>query len=191
MPKPIEGINGSGLHANLSLMDAEGNAFSDHNDENAISTTAYKFLSGILNHASAFTAITNPTVNSYKRLVPGYEAPVYIAFSKSNRSCFVRIPGVPGNASRIEVRSVDATCNPYLAIAVLLAAGLEGIKSTDSKMPEAEQIDLFTKTLDEVKAMGIEALPESLEHALYRLEKDSVIIDALGLTIYENFRAIK
>src|SRR5690554_4974142 len=129
MPKPLAGINGSGMHSNLSLFKGEENAFYDPNGTLEMSDTARNFLAGILKHAPSFTAVTNPTVNSYKRLVPGYEAPCYVAWSAKNRSPLIRIPASRGLSTRVEVRSVDPSANPYLAMAVLLASGLDGIKN--------------------------------------------------------------
>ncbi|GMA59156.1 hypothetical protein GCM10025858_36590 [Alicyclobacillus sacchari] len=128
MPKPLYGINGSGMHTHLSLFRDHQNAFYDPDDELGLSETARFFLAGVLEHARGFTAICNPTVNSYKRLVPGYEAPSYIAWSGKNRSPLVRVPAARGQSTRVEVRSPDPSCNPYLAIASLLAAGLDGIE---------------------------------------------------------------
>ena len=129
MPKPLFGVNGSGMHCNLSLFKNGENAFFDPNAELQLSETACQFIAGIVKHAEAFTAVTNPTVNSYKRLVPGYEAPCYVAWSASNRSPLIRIPASRGLSTRVEVRSVDPAANPYLALAVLLKAGLDGIKN--------------------------------------------------------------
>ncbi|HET6871738.1 MAG TPA: type I glutamate--ammonia ligase, partial [Sporolactobacillaceae bacterium] len=130
MPKPLFGVNGSGMHANMSLFKGKENAFFDEGagDRKQLSETAHHFIAGILEHARAFTAVTNPTVNSYKRLVPGYEAPCYVAWSLRNRSPLIRVPAKRGLSTRIEVRSVDPSANPYLAMAVLLAAGLDGVK---------------------------------------------------------------
>ena len=129
MPKPLFGINGSGMHCNMSLFNDEGNVFYDKDGELELSETAYHFLGGLLKHARAYTAVCNPTVNSYKRLVPGYEAPVYVAWSGRNRSPLVRVPESRGLSTRLELRSVDPSANPYLAMAVLLQAGLDGIRN--------------------------------------------------------------
>ena len=129
MPKPIFGINGSGMHCNVSLFSKGENSFYDENSENGLSEVASQFIAGILKHARSFTAICNPTVNSYKRLVPGYEAPCYVAWSTSNRSPLVRIPAARGKSTRVEVRSVDPAANPYLAMSTILAAGLDGIEN--------------------------------------------------------------
>ncbi|WP_135667631.1 type I glutamate--ammonia ligase [Halorhabdus rudnickae] len=188
MPKPIPKINGSGMHTHISLFTDDGeNVFHDENDEFDLSETAKQFLAGILDHAPAITAVTNPTVNSYKRLVPGYEAPVYIAWSDRNRSALIRKPAarVPA-ASRIEARFPDPSCNPYLAFATLIHAGLDGIeKGLDSPDPVRENIYEF----DEAKReeYGIDTLPENLGEAVDALEEDEVILDALGPHTGEKF----
>ena len=181
MPKPIAGINGSGMHTHLSLFTADGdNAFYDDDDEFNLSETARQFLAGILDHAPAITAVCNPTVNSYKRLVPGYEAPVYVAWSDVNRSALVRKPAARhAAASRIELRSPDPSCNPYLALAVMLHAGLDGIeRELEAPEPVRENIYEF----DEAKRSeyGIDTLPADLGAAIDELEADEVIQDALG-----------
>ena len=188
MPKPIPKINGSGMHTHISLFTEDGeNAFHDGDDEFDLSGTAKQFLAGILDHAPAITAVTNPTVNSYKRLVPGYEAPVYVAWSDRNRSALIRKPAarVPA-ASRIEARFPDPSCNPYLAFAVLIHAGLDGIESgKDCPEPVRENIYEF----DEAKReeYGIDTLPENLGEAIDALEEDEVILDALGPHTGEKF----
>ncbi|ACV11712.1 glutamine synthetase, type I [Halorhabdus utahensis DSM 12940] len=192
MPKPIPKINGSGMHTHISLFTDDGeNAFHDGDDEFNLSETAKQFLAGILDHAPAITAVTNPTVNSYKRLVPGYEAPVYVAWSDRNRSALIRKPAarVPA-ASRIEARFPDPSCNPYLAFAVLIHAGLDGVeKEIDAPGPVRENIYEF----DEAKReeYGIDTLPENLGEALDALEDDDVILDALGPHTGEKFRQAK
>lgn len=186
MPKPISGIAGSGMHCNLSLFNEKGNAFYDATSESGLSETAFYFIGGILKHARAFTAVCNPTVNSYKRLVPGYEAPVYIAWSMQNRSPLVRIPASRGNSTRLEVRSVDPSANPYLALAVLLEAGLDGI---EHKIEPAKAVDrnIYAMTRDERLAEGIDDLPSSLREALHELKNNSVMLGALGNHIIQNF----
>jgi glutamine synthetase len=187
MPKPIAGINGSGMHTHLSLFEDGDNVFHDDNDEFNLSETAYSFLGGILEHAPALTAICNPTVNSYKRLVPGYEAPIYVAWSDVNRSALVRKPAarVPA-ASRIELRSPDPSSNPYLALAVMLHAGLDGIeKGLDAPDPVRENIYEFTEADREER--GIETLPTTLGQAINALKGDDVILDALGPHVSEKF----
>lgn len=187
MPKPISGINGSGMHTHLSLFQDGSNLFHDDDDEFNLSEEAYAFLGGILEHAPALTAICNPTVNSYKRLVPGYEAPIYIAWSDVNRSALVRKPAarVPA-ASRIELRSPDPSCNPYLALAVMLHAGLDGIeKGMEAPGPVRENIYDFTEA-DRIDR-GIETLPSTLGQAVNALKEDDVILDALGPHVSEKF----
>lgn len=179
MPKPLFGVNGSGMHCHMSLFRGKENVFYDPSDELGLSETARHFLAGILKHARAFTAITNPIVNSYKRLVPGYEAPCYVAWSPKNRSPLVRIPSSRGLSTRIEVRSPDPAANPYLALAVMLKAGLDGIKN---QLPLPEQTDRNIYVMDEQerREAGIEDLPASLKEALIELQKDPVMVEALG-----------
>ncbi|WP_035052583.1 type I glutamate--ammonia ligase [Carnobacterium pleistocenium] len=186
MPKPLYGVNGSGMHFNLSLFTKEGNAFYDKDGDMELSDTARQFLAGILNHAKAFTAIVNPTVNSYKRLVPGYEAPVYIAWSGRNRSPLIRVPQSRGMSTRVELRSVDPSANPYLAMAVLLKAGLDGIKN-EMKAPEPINRNIYVMSEKDRNENGIYDLPGTLKEALGYLENDSTIKDGLGEHIYENF----
>ena len=190
MPKPVFGINGSGMHCNVSLFTEEGNAFYDAQAEQQLSDTARHFIAGLLTHARAYTAICNPTVNSYKRLVPGYEAPVYIAWSGQNRSPLIRIPAARGNSTRVELRSVDPAANPYLALAVILKAGLDGIKN---QLPVPAPVDrnIYAMTPAEREANGILDLPGSLSEALRALQRDEVILDALGNHITQNFIAEK
>ncbi|GAB3691670.1 type I glutamate--ammonia ligase [Salinarchaeum chitinilyticum] len=187
MPKPIAHINGSGMHTHLSLFEDGENAFHDADDEFDLSETAKQFVAGILEHAPAITAVCNPTVNSYKRLVPGYEAPVYVAWSDVNRSALIRKPAArTPAASRIELRSPDPSCNPYLALAVMLKAGLDGIeRDLDCPDPVRENIYEF----DEAKReeYGIETLPANLGEAVAELEDDDVVTDALGPHVAEKF----
>jgi glutamine synthetase len=187
MPKPIPKINGSGMHTHMSLFKDGENAFHDEGDEFNLSETAHSYLAGVLEHAPAITAVANPTVNSYKRLVPGYEAPVYIAWSDRNRSALIRKPAarVPA-ASRIEARFPDPSCNPYLAFAALIHAGLDGIeKGLEAPDPIRENIYEF----DEQKRQeyGIETLPSNLGEAVDALEEDDVVLNALGDHIGEKF----
>jgi len=186
MPKPIFGINGSGMHVNQSLFKDGRNAFYDPDGPMGLSEIAYHYIAGIMAHAKSFTAITNPTVNSYKRLVPGYEAPCYIAWSCRNRSPLIRIPAKRGPSTRIELRSPDPSCNPYLALAVQLKAGLDGIKK---KMIPPPAVDLNIFAMDDVerRELGIDSLPEDLKEALTLLAQDEVIKDALGEHIYQRF----
>ncbi len=188
MPKPIAHINGSGMHTHLSLFTEDGeNAFHDGSDEFSLSETAYGFLAGILEHAPALSAVTNPTVNSYKRLVPGYEAPIYIAWSDVNRSALVRKPAarVPA-ASRIEFRVPDPSCNPYLALAAMIHAGLDGVEGgLDCPDPVRENIYDFDDAKRE--EYGIETLPGNLGEAVDALESDEVVYNALGPHVSEKF----
>jgi glutamine synthetase len=188
MPKPIARINGSGMHTHLSLFTDDGeNAFHDADDEFDLSEEAHQFIAGILEHAPALTAVCNPTVNSYKRLVPGYEAPVYIAWSDVNRSALIRKPAArTPAASRIELRSPDPSCNPYLALAAMIHAGLDGIeRGLECPDPVRENIYDF----DEAKRdeYGIDTLPANLGQAVDALEADPVITDALGDHVAEKF----
>ncbi|MGX7200392.1 type I glutamate--ammonia ligase [Enterococcus nangangensis] len=186
MPKPLFGINGSGMHCNMSLFTKDGNAFYDEKGEMQLSQTAYHFLGGLLQHARAYTAVCNPTVNSYKRLVPGYEAPVYVAWSGHNRSPLVRVPESRGLSTRLELRSVDPAANPYLAMAVLLEAGLDGIKN-EIEPPKAVDRNIYVMTEEERKAVDIFDLPSTLHNAIKVLREDQVMIDALGQHIFNNF----
>ncbi|MEZ0482726.1 type I glutamate--ammonia ligase [Planococcus sp. SSTMD024] len=186
MPKPLFGVNGSGMHMNVSLFKGNENAFLDEDGDMKLSKTAFQFLAGIIEHAKGFTAVTNPTVNSYKRLVPGYEAPCYIAWSGQNRSPLIRIPASRGLSTRVEVRSVDPAANPYLAMAVLLGAGLDGIKR-DLTPPKAVDRNIYAMNRKERKEVGIEDLPGTLYAALDELQNDEVMTKALGSHILNNF----
>ncbi len=186
MPKPLFGINGSGMHCNLSLFKGEENAFYDQNGPLEMSDTARSFLAGILKHAQSFTAVTNPTVNSYKRLVPGYEAPCYVAWSARNRSPLIRIPASRGLSTRVEVRSVDPSANPYLAMAVLLAAGLDGIKN-NIIAPEPADQNIYVMSKEQREENGIVDLPSTLSEALEMLKTNEVMINALGSHLFEHF----
>ncbi len=179
MPKPIFGINGSGMHTNMSLFRDGKNVFFDENGEKGLSHEAYSFIAGILYHMKGMTAITNPLVNSYKRLVPGYEAPCYMAWSASNRSALIRIPAARGQSTRVELRCPDPACNPYLSFAVCLAAGLDGIAKDMTPPPEITD-NIFAMTDAERAGRGIDALPGSLEEALTALKADGYILDVLG-----------
>lgn len=190
MPKPVYGINGSGMHQHLSLFKGNENAFYDESDELGLSKTARHFLAGVLEHAAGFTAICNPTVNSYKRLVPGYEAPCYVAWSAKNRSPLVRVPAARGLSTRIEVRSPDPSCNPYLSIATLLAAGLDGIERELSLgAPVNRNIYIMTET--EKEEAGIHSLPASLNDAMEALVNDEVLSKALGSHVLVHFLEAK
>ena len=186
MPKPLFGINGSGMHCNLSLFKKDQNAFYDPNGSLEISDTARHFVAGILKHAQGFTAITNPTVNSYKRLVPGYEAPCYVAWSARNRSALIRIPASRGMSTRVEVRSVDPAANPYLAMAALLAAGLDGIKNKLTP-PETINQNIYVMSKEHREKCGIIDLPDTLADALKHLKVDKVITDSLGSHLLGRF----
>ncbi|MDF2631181.1 MAG: glutamine synthetase, type [Symbiobacteriaceae bacterium] len=186
MPKPIMGVNGSGMHVHQSLFKDGKNAFYDPEAPSGVSQTCYHYIAGLLAHAKAFTAICNPLVNSYKRLVPGYEAPVYLAWSERNRSPLIRIPAKRGNSTRIELRSPDPSCNPYLALAAILASGLDGIKSK-LQPPQPVNRNIYTMAPEERVAEGIDLLPTSLREALRELEADDVVRDALGPHIFTNF----
>ncbi|MBY0120598.1 type I glutamate--ammonia ligase [Bacillus sp. S/N-304-OC-R1] len=186
MPKPLFGVAGSGMHCNVSLFKEGKNAFFDEKGELQLSDYARQFIAGILKHSIGFTAVTNPTVNSYKRLVPGYEAPCYVAWSAQNRSPLVRIPSSRGVSTRVEVRSVDPAANPYLAMAVLLKAGLDGIKN--SLVPPASvDRNIYVMSKEERMAEGIDDLPSTLAEALDKLKANEVIVSALGGHIFEHF----
>lgn len=186
MPKPLFGVSGSGMHMNISLFNGKVNTFLDEDGDMKLSKTAYQFMAGILKHAKAFTAVTNPTVNSYKRLVPGYEAPCYVAWSGQNRSPLVRVPASRGLSTRVEVRSVDPSANPYLAMATLLGAGLDGIKN-ELEPPAPVDRNIYAMNRKEREAVGIEDLPATLYAAIRELENDQVIINSLGSHIFKNF----
>ncbi|MGG2064951.1 type I glutamate--ammonia ligase [Bacillus sp. S14(2024)] len=186
MPKPLFGVNGSGMHCNLSLFKGSENVFYDQNGDLQLSDDARHFIAGILKHASSFTAVTNPTVNSYKRLVPGYEAPCYVAWSAQNRSPLIRIPASRGVSTRVEVRSVDPAANPYLAMAVLLAAGLDGIKNKLA-VPPAVDRNIYVMTPEEREQAGIIDLPATLAQALNELKSNEIICGALGEHLLEHF----
>lgn len=190
MPKPIYGINGSGMHTHMSLSKDGKNAFADPEGELGLSPTAHQFIAGLLAHARGFTAVTNPLVNSYKRLVPGFEAPVYIAWSAKNRSALIRVPAAGGPASRIELRSPDPSCNPYLAFAAIISAGLDGVKN-GMVPPAPVQQNIYHMTDEERTALGISSLPGSLAEALENFLNDAVIVDALGSHVVDAFAQAK
>ncbi|MDQ2051203.1 type I glutamate--ammonia ligase [Natronolimnohabitans sp. A-GB9] len=188
MPKPIPKVNGSGMHTHISLFTEDGeNAFHDESDEFDLSDEARAFTAGVLEHAPAITAVANPTVNSYKRLVPGYEAPVYVAWSDRNRSSLIRKPAarVPA-ASRIELRSPDPSCNPYLAIAVMIHAGLDGIER-DLECPDPVRENIYEFDEQKREEYGIDTLPSNLGDAIEALEDDEVVYDALGEHVAPKF----
>ncbi len=186
MPKPKSGINGSGMHINMSLSKDDKNIFADASDEKGLSKEAYSFIAGIMKHIKGMTVLTNPLVNSYKRLVPGYEAPVYIAWSATNRSPLIRIPASRGEGTRIELRCPDPTANPYMVLAVCLAAGLDGIKNN---LKPAASIDknIFEMTETQKEQEGIENLPENLCDAIEKFEEDEFVKNVLGSHISSNY----
>ena len=186
MPKPLFGINGSGMHCNMSLFKDNQNVFFDPEGPLQLSQTAYHFLGGLMEHARAFTAVCNPTVNSYKRLVPGYEAPVYVAWSGRNRSPLIRVPESRGLSTRLELRSVDPAANPYLAMAVLLEAGLDGI-TRELTPPPAVDRNIYIMNEEERAEALIKDLPSTLHNAIKELRVDSVMVNALGQHIFSNF----
>lgn len=179
MPKPKAGINGSGMHLNFSLNKGGVNVFQDAEDVNGLSKEGYYFIGGLMQHMKAISFITNPIVNSYKRLIPGYEAPVYIAWSAKNRTPLIRIPSARGQATRVELRSPDPTANPYLALAVCLAAGIDGIKN-QTLPPKSVDGNVYDLTDEERRKEGIERLPRSLKEAAAEFEKDAFVQGVLG-----------
>jgi glutamine synthetase len=191
MPKPIFGVNGSGMHVHQSLLNKAGeNAFYDAHGSWQLSKVALSYIGGILEHAVGFAAVTNPLVNSYKRLVPGYEAPINVAWSEKNRSPLVRVPAKRGMSTRCEVRMPDPSCNPYLALAVMLAAGLDGVeRSLDPGAPVNKNI--FTMSAREKRRLRIAQLPANLKESLDEMEKDAVVRDALGEHILEHYLRAK
>jgi len=190
MPKPVEGVNGSGMHTHQSLFRGKENAFYSANAEHQLSGIALSYIEGLLQHARGFCAITNPLVNSYKRLVPGYEAPINVAWSMRNRSPLVRIPDRRGTGTRCELRMPDPSANPYLALAVQLAAGLDGIeKQLEAREPVSRNI--FAMSYRDRRKYRIDELPRDLHEALEQLEKDEVIREALGEHLTERFLEAK
>ena len=193
MPKPLFGENGSGMHTHQSLFRGEENAFFDANGRYYLSDVAQKYIAGILKHIKEITLVLNQWVNSYKRLVPGYEAPVYIAWARKNRSALIRVPLYkPGKekATRIELRSPDPACNPYLAFACMLRAGLEGIKQNYS-LPEPIEKNIYALSEEERKKLGIESLPGSLGEAIEYAEKSELLRDTLGEHIFNQLMCLK
>lgn len=190
MPKPVFGVNGSGMHIHVSLRRNGQNAFYDPDDPEQLSAVARHFVAGLLTHASSITAITNPVVNSYKRLIPGYEAPVYITWSTQNRSTLVRIPAARGEATRLEYRSPDPTCNPYLALAVIIRTGLDGVRRQLVPPPQI-QTNVYQMNATERARAGVRTLPGSLAEALDALEQDELVRETLGEHVYTHFLAAK
>lgn len=190
MPKPKHGINGSGMHINISVSKDGKNIFDDPSDELGLSQEAYYFIGGVMKHMKGMTVITNPLINSYKRLIPGYEAPVYVAWSGTNRSPLIRIPAARGEGTRVELRSPDSAANPYLALAVCLAAGLDGIKNKIMP-PKAIDGNIFDMSEEEMAALNIQALPADLNEALEEMEKDSFIQEVLGNHVSQKYAEAK
>lgn len=186
MPKPKYGINGSGMHINMSLSKDGKNAFSDESDKFGLSKEAYYFIGGIFKHIDGITAITNPLINSYKRLVPGYEAPIYVAWSAKNRSPLIRIPAARGEGARIELRSPDPSANPYLALAVCLKAGLDGIKN-QIMPPESVDCNIYELSDLDRTEKGIREIPKSMSEAISALEQDDFVKEILGAHITEKY----
>jgi len=191
MPKPFFGVNGSGMHVHMSLFTPDGkNAFFDENAPDGMSQLMKYFIGGLITHAREITAITNPSVNSYKRLVPGYEAPVNIAWSKGNRTALIRIPKARGKATRLEYRSPDPSCNPYLAFAAILAAGLDGIENK-IEPPSAVEENIYHMTESEKQKRGISRLPATLKEALMEAENSKLVREVLGEHVWEKFLKLK
>lgn len=192
MPKPIAGENGSGMHTHLSLFQDGKNVFYHPHNQYGLSQVALYFIGGIIEHIDAITALTNPTINSYKRLVPGYEAPVNVSWARINRSCLIRVPDskTPEESTRIEFRSPDPSANPYLAFAGVLASGLHGIKH-EIKPPEPVEEDIYAMPKGEREKRDIGTLPKNLEESIHALQNDSVIREAIGEHIFEKFTDAK
>jgi glutamine synthetase len=193
MPKPVFGINGTGMHVHQSLFKGDRNAFFDKNDQYNLSKIAKHYIAGLLKHAPAITAVTNQWINSYKRLVPGYEAPVYLSWARRNRSDLIRVPEYrPGkeNSTRVELRSPDPACNPYLAFSVILAAGLEGIEK-EYAVPDPIEENVYAMTEEERQKRGIDTLPASLLEAIQLTEKSELVRKALGDHVFDAFIANK
>ena len=190
MPKPRYGMNGSGMHINMSLLKDGVNVFADESDGNGLSQTAYAFLGGVMEHMQSMTAVTNPIVNSYKRLVPGFEAPVYIAWSATNRSALIRIPAAAGDAARMELRCPDAAANPYLTLAAILRAGLDGIRR-QTAAPASVDCNIFHMSERERRERNIEELPGTLMEAVACMEKDAFMKETLGSHVFEKYIALK
>ena len=190
MPKPKAGLNGSGMHTHMSLSKNGINIFEDSDDENGLSREAYYFIAGIMKHIRGMSLILNPVVNSYKRLIPGYDAPVYVSWSRINRTPLIRIPAAKGHGTRIELRSPDPACNPYLALALCLAAGLDGI-SNQLVCPPPINRNNYHMTEKEVESLGIERLPGNLYEAVREFQKDEFVQSVLGKHISEQYMELK
>ncbi len=187
MPKPLEGVQGSGMHTHMSLLEGEANAFYEPGDPYKLSKVAKGFIAGLLRHAREIAAITNPTVNSYKRLIPGFEAPAFVSWARNNRSALVRVPVADkARSTRIEYRAPDPACNPYLAFSVILNAGLKGIEEGYELPPEAAT-NIFELTAQERAAERLAALPQSLAEALVAMEQSELVAETLGEHIFEWF----
>jgi glutamine synthetase len=190
MPKPIFGINGSGMHTNMSLFKNGKNVFFDDKDKLQLSQDAYSYIEGLMTHIKSMSAITNPLVNSYKRLVPGYEAPVYIAWSARNRSPLIRIPAARGNSTRVELRCPDPSSNPYFVLSACLAAGLDGINNKMKVRPSTDR-NIFKMTQEEKDKAGIESLPFNLINAVQALQKSELMKKTLGDHVFELYTHAK
>jgi len=189
MHKPLAGVQGSGMHTHLSLFEGDTNAFVDPSDPQGLSPVAQRFTAGLLRHAHEITAVTNQWVNSYKRMVHGYEAPIHVSWARNNRSALVRVPVVKRNkeeSTRIEYRAPDSACNPYLAFAVILAAGLKGVEE-GYDLPREAAANLFTMSSEELAADGIRPLPGSLHEAVVDMEGSELVAEALGEHVFEWF----
>lgn len=186
MPKPVYGVCGSGLHINMSLCKDGVNIFNDHNAPNGVSKEAYQFIAGLMKHMKGMTLVANPIVNSYKRLIPGYEAPVYVTWSEGNRSPLIRIPSTRGTNMRIELRSPDPAANPYLLLASCLAAGLDGIKN-ELPIPESIEGNVYEMSKQELEARGIEAIPSNLSKACHYFEDDAFMKEVLGEHVHAKY----
>ena len=190
MPKPVYGIAGSGMHVNQSLFKNGENIFFDEKAPHQLSETCLHYIGGLMKHARAFTAFTNPIVNSYKRLVPGHEAPLYVTWAEKNRSPMIRIPAPRGKSTRVEVRSPDPSCNPYLAIGLMLCAGLDGIENKIDPGP-AMNCNLYDLNAEDLEKRHIETLPTSLEEALQAFQEDDLLREAVGRHIWSQFQTAK
>jgi glutamine synthetase len=187
MPKPVAGVQGSGMHTHLSLFEGDVNAFHDPGDEHGLSKVAKGFIAGLLHHMPEITAVTNQWVNSYKRLVVGYEAPVYVAWARNNRSVAINVPHRKRNkaeSTRVEFRAPDPACNPYLAFAVMLAAGLKGVEE-GYELPPETQANLYALTPEELLAEGIRSLPGNLHEALAEMERSELVAETLGEHVFQ------
>ncbi|MFI5044891.1 MAG: glutamine synthetase family protein, partial [Acidimicrobiales bacterium] len=190
MPKPLEGVQGSGMHTHLSLWEDDDNAFYDPDDEFELSPVAKAFIAGVLHHAAETTAVTNQLINSYKRLVAGFEAPVHISWARNNRSALIRVPvpkkGKEAKGTRLEYRALDPACNPYLAFSVILAAGLKGI-AEGYELPPESTFNLFESSEQDLSSSGLPLLPTNLSAALDQMERSDLVREALGEHIFEWF----